>query len=522
MPGSSPALPGSSDSSGTGGAPPTDDASSTAPTPAEPAKSYSRRAAAGLFWVSLTTAIGRVASLVASLVLGWLLTEDDFGLQALATSIFSVVLFIQDGGALRMLRHSEEYERLGRAVGQVTLGFNIGGGLIILLAAPIAAWIYKEPLLIPMLAIVAVSLPLNNRPMIRRTKLMTDMRFRELARMGTLYVLVRNGAMIAFALLGFGPFSFALPLIVVALVDWWYVARLVPGPIPGQPVTRAVFMEIIHAGKWIMVGLVASAIGIFGINAPIGWYFTTDQLGAFFFGMNVAITPAVMFASGMRQVLVPTLARVSHDLPRQAAALKRALRVLCFIGGPVCFGVAVVSAPLVDLFWNGKWNSVIPVVQLLTIAAATRMWATVAGIVLEAQARWRLRAVTLSAEAILALVMAGAGAWYGVTYAADPIAMAAVFVAIQWLIVGVGHCVVSAICLREPVHRVLLTLVPSNAIALAAALIVAWSVMPAVREWPSIGQVMALGSMYAAVVLGLLFMFERRMFGETIGLFRRR
>ncbi|MBK7420445.1 MAG: oligosaccharide flippase family protein [Nitrospira sp.] len=61
-------------------------------------KGLGNRITSGLLWSVLSIAVGKGASLIAQIILGWLLSKEDFALYAIAISWSTIVMALRNGG----------------------------------------------------------------------------------------------------------------------------------------------------------------------------------------------------------------------------------------------------------------------------------------------------------------------------------------------------------------------------------------------------------------------------------------
>ncbi len=467
-----------------------------------------------MVWMSIAAAVNKTLSFFTNLILGWLLTQEDFGLFALATSLSAIVFVMADGGAARLLRHPEDVRRLGRAVSTLSLGFNALAALILLASAWPAGWFYDEAQLPWLMVVVAAALPLSNRPLILRTRMGADLRFRELSHLTSISILVRNVSMIGFALSGLGPMSFVIPLLVVNAVEWLILRRWVPGPIPGEPLDRTSFREIIGSARWIIFGMIAAALVNNGAPSVIRIFEETGVVGQFFFGLQIAVAPAVLFSGGLRAVLMPSMARLRDDPARQASALFRAVQTLALVGAPLAIGTALTAPALTRFLWQGRWDAAIPAIAVLGLSLAFRLSGPIGGSLLEARGEWRLRSLMLWIDGITTLLASGLGAALG------GIEMIALCFSAQRIAMGLTHCFVSARRVSLPWTRILAALLPSHLVAGTAGLATLALGRLVVNGWHPLLEATFLGATFTALALagaGLFFRPQLRATVELIG-----
>ncbi|MCA9285415.1 MAG: oligosaccharide flippase family protein [Phycisphaerales bacterium] len=463
---------------------------------------YGRRAARGMLLLTSAAVFTKGSGFLANLVLGWLLSKDDFGVFAIAISLSSVATSIQDGGATRLIRHPDEFARLGRAVSRVSLAVNLLAATAVLVMAPIAASIYQRPSLVWLLLIIGASLPLGNRPLMLKARLIADLRFGTLSRIDTTSTIFRNILAVTLAWAGFGAMSLALPTPIGLLLDWLLLHRAVGSGIPGEPLNRALFAELFRSMRWIALGLVAIAIAANGPPTIIGLFQPTAVVGVFFFGMQIALTPLMVFNAGLAQVLMPTLSRFRDDTRRQGLAFQRMLSVVSLASAPIAIGIVLLAPQLVQLLWHGRWNDAVPVIQATAATIPFRLVGPAGQAVMESRGRWGLRASLLVADAVGTLVVAAVGARLG--GAAVIAACLACFRLVMSMVYGIG----SGRLVGVGVVHILRCLVPPVLISGSVALVASLSIGRACAALSVLAQAAILAASYGVLVSGLLILFH--------------
>ncbi|MDP3426604.1 MAG: oligosaccharide flippase family protein, partial [Humidesulfovibrio sp.] len=89
-------------------------------------ESLTRQVASGMLWVAGSAVVGRLASFGSQLVLGWLLTPEDFALYAIAVSVSALLWVVKNGGLREVLtQRGREYDALAPAAWRIALGCNV-------------------------------------------------------------------------------------------------------------------------------------------------------------------------------------------------------------------------------------------------------------------------------------------------------------------------------------------------------------------------------------------------------------
>jgi O-antigen/teichoic acid export membrane protein len=390
------------------------DPNGLAPLVAAPrAAGYRQVATRGLVWVLFQTGVGKGLSFVAQLVLGWILSEDDYALYALAVGVSSIVSTLRNGGLQKVLmQRGHEYAALAAPVLQVAIVFNLVCAGLLVGAAPLVTQFYHAPGLPPLLWVMAAAIVLSTPAMIFQARVLTDLHFGRSARITAMTSVLQYGSMVLFAVLGFGPMSFVLPLVVVAVYEIIAFGMAAGWLQSWRIVNASLLRELLGASAWVMVSSLAGTLVNQGDVLVIG-RMQPDILGLYFFGVTLAIAVATIFGRGLNLVLMPTLVKLSHDPERMGRAYLQSIRTFVLAFTPICVVAAAVADPLVRVLWQGKWDGTIFVVQAFTLSLLFRMLNPFALAALEARGAWRRIATLVTIDAVGTLLATGVGCLIG-------------------------------------------------------------------------------------------------------------
>jgi O-antigen/teichoic acid export membrane protein len=321
----------------------------------------------GMSWMVFNTLATKGLSFLAQVALGWLLSEGDFGIYAVTLAISSLTTILKDGGVRQLLvqRGEKEFESLVGPVFWMALAFNAGTAVLLAGAAPLAASLYGQPVIAPMLLVVAAAMPLSTPGAILQAKLTIDLRFGALARIAIGSAIVRYVGSVALAWAGVGPLSFVLPLIAISLFEW-AASRLACRT---ALFTRAAHVrrwkELFHQSKWVLVGTVAICLVNSGAYLAIGFLVAKEIVGQYFFAYSLVVQVGALISTNVVQVLMPAVAKLIGEPARERAAVVRSLQVVMLVGAPASLALLPLFEPLELLLWRGKWAAAVPAVQWL-------------------------------------------------------------------------------------------------------------------------------------------------------------
>ena len=232
-----------------------------------------------------------------------------------------------------------------------------------------------------------------------------------------------------------------------------------------MPLTYRAVREILQASRWVMLSAALASVVMMGDYLVIG-RMAKELLGEYLFGFQLTVAFSTIVVAGFQQVLLPTFSRLQHDRQRLSEAFSRSITMTAFVCAPCFAAIALLAPALVHLLWAGKWDSTIPVVQVMALCLIFRLFNPLAMSALQAVARWQVYARTLMLDAASILVAAAVGA------ASGNLTTLAV-------VMGIGRCVAvpilvtaTATALEVPRRRLALALAGRIGLPLAGVLTV--------------------------------------------------
>jgi PST family polysaccharide transporter len=114
-----------------------------------------------------------------------------------------------------------------------------------------------------------------------------------------------------------------------------------------------------------MIGFLAG-----NIDRPIlATRLSAKDLGLFAIAGQIVATPIRTVAMNARRVTFPILASIQNDNVRVAAAHRDSLHAMFILLAPVCFGLAALSNPFVDVLLGRGWELAGPLVGISAVSA---------------------------------------------------------------------------------------------------------------------------------------------------------
>jgi O-antigen/teichoic acid export membrane protein len=330
--------------------------------------SLGTRTIRGVFWAYGSYVGGRLLVLVSIAILARLLAPRDFGLVALALTFTHLLETIKDFGLGQALVVSkeEEVEERANTVFFWSLLIGVGGALVVVGIAPLIASFYAEPKVLPIMAVLALNFPLRalGATHYALAQKRMDFRTRTLAELAN--VVLRGGAGIALALLGFGAWSLVLGYLVGSLtltVALWVLVPWRPRLHPSRTHLRELFtFGGILTAVDVLHGIWASADALV-IARVLG----ATELGLYALGLRLPELLVMNLSIVAGAVLFPAFSKV--DPERLAEVFLTSLRFSLIVCAPLAIGLIVMADEIVLALFGGQWGGAVAPMQVLAIYA---------------------------------------------------------------------------------------------------------------------------------------------------------
>ncbi len=470
-----------------------------------------RQVASGIFWVTLANLIGRGLSYVTMLILAKLLDRADIGLMGMAMLAINALALFQDIGFESALI----YRRKNIAEASDTAFYTVIGTsalitLVAVVAAPLIASFFKQPDVIPILRVLALTVIISSFSRVPFVLLSRDIDFRRRMFPELAASLVASIVAIVMAFRGFGVWSLVwreMLRAVLATVLVWFVSSYRPR----LRFSRTLAGELFSYGKHILSsqGLIFLITNV--DNAIVGRYLGTAELGAYSFAYNTSNQPATQITGVVSQVMFPAFSKMADGDPTQARVMRARyytviVRYVTWITTPIAVATILFAPAFIHGLYGEKWAAAIVPLQLLAVYGYIRSIAANMGSVFRAMGKpqwltyialWRLATMLIllipvsirwgidgvsGLSAIVAVVDFVISAWLINKLIDAPWHAYARMLAPTWaaaLLAGVGTLWLYA---RLPFTKAAWNLLAAGIILVAAYALLAWLIDPKLRE----------------------------------------
>jgi len=321
----------------------------------------------------VATLAGQSANFViqtaSTVILARLLTPADYGMIAMITAVTGFVTLFKDLGLSMATVQKDEitHEQISMLF-WINVGLSAVVMLVTMALAPVIAWFYGEPDLLPLTLVMAVGFVFGGLCVQHSALLRRQMRFGTLVLIDILRLIVSATVGIIAALAGAGVWALVYMTLSGNLFNAlavWVVCHWRPS------------LPAFGAGVRVMLAFGANLTG-FNIvnyfsrnldNLLIGRFCTADILGFYNKAYNLLLLPIQQISGPVTAVALPALSRLQDQPERFKSFYKKGVLLIAFVSMPVVLLMFTVSDLVILIVLGSQWASVTTIFRLLMPAA---------------------------------------------------------------------------------------------------------------------------------------------------------
>lgn len=324
--------------------------------------------AKGVLWLGAAKVIINLLALFSTLLLARLLTPEDFGLVALATTMLTIISAVTELSlASALIHHKDPTDTHFHTAWTLNLSRAVIVGILFCAAAPIAAWGFKEPRLLNIMLALGASVVMAgfNNP---KTVILT----RNLVFWQEFVMTVSQKL---------AGFLVGITIAIIYKSYWALVGGMIASQLIGIIVSYIIIpfrpkFSFIHARElwsfsiWLTLGQIVNTLNWKLDHLLIGAYLGPRALGYYTVGDNLAGMSTRETIGPLETTLFPGFKHIAHDNNRLKLAYRSAQSLITAIALPIGVGVALIAHPLVVLAMGEKWLPAVAVIQVLACVFA--------------------------------------------------------------------------------------------------------------------------------------------------------
>ncbi len=330
--------------------------------------SLQRKAVSGTLWSGADMFARKSVHFAISLVLARLLTPEDYGTVGLLSIFIALGAVFIDSGFFRALIQRKEVSIADlSSVFYFNLLISLCVAAILCLAVPWIVAFYRNPVLKPLMWVLAANLGLGSLGSIQTVLLSRSLNFRRQCIISVTALVVSGAVAIILAWQGYGVWSLATQSLsgtFITVLLLWVCSSWRPAWVFSLASIRSLF----RFGGFVLLTVLMDTFFTRLNTLVIGKLYSPKDLGYYSRADSTSIMPGDVTSGIIGRVAFPVFAAAQHDRALLKSGLRRAIITTMMFNIPMMFGMAISARPLVLVLFGAQWLPCVPYIQILCLA----------------------------------------------------------------------------------------------------------------------------------------------------------
>lgn len=324
----------------------------------------------GTAWTLAERLSVQMMQFITGIVLARLLAPDDYGMVGLLSIFLGVAqLFIDSGFTNALVRKKDKNSTDYSTV----FYFNIVVSLllygILYLCAPFISRFYNLEDLTPITRIISLTVIINGFCIVQTAKFTSEFNFKAQALASIMSVLGSGTLGILMAYNDYGVWALVWQSVSMAgirMVSLWIMSDWKPEFV----FSLTSFKEMFSFGSRLLVSGFIHTIYTNLYTLSIGKVFNKTDVGLYNRANMYGLLPYEVYCQVVNKVIFPILVEKQDDNKLLVSSYQKMMKLSMFFYVPLMFGVAVLSAPLLEALIGAKWLPCAPLLTVLCLGYA--------------------------------------------------------------------------------------------------------------------------------------------------------
>jgi lipopolysaccharide exporter len=357
--------------------------------------------ARGAMWMLTLRFSVKGIALVSTMILARLLMPEDFGLIALAMSVYSFLELMRAFGfGTALIQNQSASRRHYDTAWTLQFIFSSGAALLLVLVAYPVSQFYDESRLFYVLIMLAVSMWLSGLGNIGAVDFQKKMQFHREFVFGLSVKLAGFFVTIPLAFYLRNYWALLIGMLVgnLAAVILSYLMH------PYRPkFSLQATRELMGFSSWLLLNNFLMFANQHSQNFVIGKLGGSGAVGLLSVSTEISSLTTAEIVAPINRAAYPGYAKFSNDKPLLRDAYLKVLGSIILIAVPSALGIAAIAPIFVPVLLGEKWQAAVPVIQIIAISNVFTAMSTNSGYVYLAMARQRISTALTSFRLLIFL-----------------------------------------------------------------------------------------------------------------------
>ncbi len=318
-------------------------------------------------------AVGRVASILAGVVLARILVPEDYGVFAPALALVTILFGLNDLGLLlALVRWKGDLREAARTAQTITMAFSALLYVGCFVAAPWFAETMDSPQSAPVLRLLALTVFIDGITTVAHGLLVRDFRQDRFAKAEFAAIPVQIATAVVLAAAGAGVWALAISQVLANCVSGALLLRAAPFRV-GLGFRFDIARPMLAYGLPLaLTSLVEYSL----LNADyliISRALDPAAVGIYLLAFNVSTWPLSIITDAVRRVSIAGFAKLDGDSSSLRRNFSPALAALMTVAFPFLVALGVLALPLITILYGDQWQESASILPYLVVLTGARM-----------------------------------------------------------------------------------------------------------------------------------------------------
>jgi len=327
-----------------------------------------KQAKQGMVWTFLQQFSVQLINFIVQIAMARILLPSDYGLIAMLTIFISVAQTLVDSGMTTSVIREKEINAIDYSTVFFTnLLISLTVYVIVFFIAPFVGVFYKQPILVDILRVYAISFVINAFVAVHLAKFTKELNFKKQFSYQVPSTIIGAISGFTFAYYGHGVWSLVYMNLVqtsVYALSLWIFS----GWRPGFTFSKERFKHHFSFGYKLTLSGLLNTIYVNLYRIIIGKAFSPAQVGYFTQADNMRNLPVMQLSNVLNKVTYPLFAKIDDDV-KLKKAYKTVMSLVLSLSALLMLGLLLVAKPLFLILLGEKWMPAVPFFQILCIAS---------------------------------------------------------------------------------------------------------------------------------------------------------
>lgn len=331
-------------------------------------KSLKEKTASGFIW-SATDRFGQqIIGMVVRIIIARILFPSDFGLIGILLIFNIFANLIQDSGfSIALIRKKEPTIVEYSTIFYFNIFISILVYLILYISAPFISIFFEQPLMVSLSRVLFLSFIFNALGIIQNVMIVKALDFKKNTIISIIAGSLSGIIAVGMVYTGFGVWSLVVQVVLSSLfrtILLWIYGHFRPVLRFENSVLKNFFP---FSSKMFLTGIMTQTSSIV-YTSVIGKSFDVSQVGFYTEATKYQSIAMDTMSGVINNVALPVLSSIKETEERLIRVFRKLMRVSAFISFPVMVALGVIAHPLIILLLTEKWQSAVPILQILCIS----------------------------------------------------------------------------------------------------------------------------------------------------------